>query len=307
MDRLTLLMMAGYPRSGTTIVGNILNELEGFVHVGESHYLWERNLLKRNRRCGCGLGMPRCPVWGLVLPGLLEQDDPASVLRWQRRSGRWWRRSRLEGMSSPGGVVGRYVEVLSRFYRRVAGVTGAGVIVDSSKWVSAATLARLVPDVDVHLLHVIRDPRGVIHSRQRKLMKERGDGSVRLSRPRAALDAWGWLRVTRTAERMVRSGGEGASTMRYEDFADHPRAVLKGILDDLGAGDPDALPFEDERHVVLGTNHTLGGNRNRFASGTVEIREDDRWRSRLRPADRKLIEAVTRPVAARYGYLGKAT
>jgi hypothetical protein len=49
--RIKVLYIAGFGRNGSTILGNILGELDGFFHGGELNFVWERNLLD-NRRCG---------------------------------------------------------------------------------------------------------------------------------------------------------------------------------------------------------------------------------------------------------------
>ena len=35
--------------------------------------------------------------------------------------------------------------------------------------------------------------------------------------------------------------------------------------------------FRDERTVQIGTHHTVAGNADRFATGDVTVRSDDRW------------------------------
>lgn len=40
----TVLYISGWCRNGSTLIGNLLNEIEGYFHTGELHYLW-RNAL----------------------------------------------------------------------------------------------------------------------------------------------------------------------------------------------------------------------------------------------------------------------
>jgi hypothetical protein len=36
-----VLSINGWCRNGSTIIGNLLNEVDGFFHVGELHFLWK--------------------------------------------------------------------------------------------------------------------------------------------------------------------------------------------------------------------------------------------------------------------------
>ena len=61
-----VLYIAGSGRSGSTILDNILGELDGFVSAGEVRFLWERGM-RDDRTCACGEPFSSCPFWGDVL------------------------------------------------------------------------------------------------------------------------------------------------------------------------------------------------------------------------------------------------
>ena len=61
-----VLYVAGSGRSGSTIVDNILGQLDGVGRVGEVRFLWERGMLE-DRTCGCGAAFSACPFWRAVL------------------------------------------------------------------------------------------------------------------------------------------------------------------------------------------------------------------------------------------------
>src|SRR4028119_1802817 len=54
--------------------------------------------------------------------------------------------------------------VLERLYRAIQRVSGAGVIVDSSKRFSYAVLLSLLPFGDLRVVHLVRDSRAVAYS-----------------------------------------------------------------------------------------------------------------------------------------------
>src|SRR6266536_938106 len=137
---LTVLHVTGWCRSGSTLLGNVLNEVDGIVHVGELHYLWRNGVLRTgsNTSCGCGSELTDCPLWSRVLA--CRPDGRRSLLElapeiagWQDahfRTRHTWRRLRRP---APAGGAGAYAGALAAVYRAVQAATGARVIVDSSK------------------------------------------------------------------------------------------------------------------------------------------------------------------------------
>lgn len=60
------------------------------------------------------------------------------------------------------------VGIAARLYAAAAEVTGARLLIDSSKRPSDAALLRLLPDVEPFYLQLVRDPRAVAFSWQRR-------------------------------------------------------------------------------------------------------------------------------------------
>jgi hypothetical protein len=79
--------------------------------------------------------------------------------------------------SRPRGLeraVVAYREVLGRVYRAVRSVSGASVIVDSSKYATYGGLLAGVPGLDLRALHLVRDSRAVAYSWRRSHPAARG-------------------------------------------------------------------------------------------------------------------------------------
>ena len=73
-----VLYIAGTGRSGSTLLANILGEVDGVFAAGEVRYLWQRGLTER-RLCGCGVPVRECPVWSRVLAEAGHLDEPARM------------------------------------------------------------------------------------------------------------------------------------------------------------------------------------------------------------------------------------
>jgi Sulfotransferase family len=296
-----VLYVLGRGRSGSTIFGNVLGELDGFVCGGEIRFLWDP-VVVRNSVCGCGSIIFECPVWSEVLARVSDVDVDR-VVQWQHeivkehntvrllrhRTGRSW--AALEG----------YAGVMRRLYEALADVTGARVIVDTSKRPSYAAFLGTLDDFDAHYVHLVREPHASAHSwRSRKYASARGDGEVRR---RSALDAtirWDLLNLGSEAV-LRRAGAERSQRIRYEDFVAAPRTTVEATRALLGES-AGPSPFLDERTVMLGVNHSIAGNPSRFSTGTLVLEDRSEWRAAQSRLDRIVTTLVAYPFLHRYGY-----
>jgi len=63
---LRVLYVMGIYHSGTTVLSNLVGQLDGFFAVGELRALWPK-LTRPHYRCGCGELLQECPVWSRIL------------------------------------------------------------------------------------------------------------------------------------------------------------------------------------------------------------------------------------------------
>ncbi len=302
-----VLFIVGYPRSGSTVLGAVLNELAGFEFVGEMRYLGE---LLRNgqRRCGCGTPIGQCAFWQSVLAG--EPTDPdglggsvaksgaeafAAFADRQDRFGSWLRLA-LGRAPWPRRVESR-IRARRNLYRAVARRTGFGVLVDSSKLPVDAAYLAATPGIDAYFLHLVRDPRGPVYSRQRgRDLRLREDRHPRplLAKLRKLLmvrDAFDWARTTLAVRLSLRRvSRDRVCLLRYEDFAARPEREVRRIVAWVEPG-TEVDCFSEESTVVLGENHSVSGNRTRFLRGETRIREDRAWSDELSGLEQALVTA----------------
>jgi hypothetical protein len=307
MARIKVLSIVGPGRSGTTVLAGILGTVDGVVDVGELRWLWRRGLLER-RTCGCGLPVDECPLWSAVVAEVMagrtgtaaevaaEVADAQGLLVSRRHRLRVIRRAATGADWPPLQPV---TAVTAQLVQALAEVSGARVVVDSSKRAQDAAVLSGLPEVDHYVLHMVRDPRAVAFSWSRR------DKTIRVAEGTRPMGSRGLLSsVSRWME-----NGLGAAALRphlpadrwmflrYEDFATQPRATISRILDFLGHDG--ASPFVDDDSVELDVNHTVAGNPNRFRVGRVTIRSDDEWRRRMPRHRQLLVQALTWPLRRR--------
>ena len=149
-----VLYIAGWGRSGTTLVGRALGEVEGIVWVGELRNLWGRGL--NGWPCGCGELVAECPFWTEALRmafGDGDRPDLTAMQRLQRKVTRT-RQVRRVRRRPDAPAVREYAEVMGSLYRAVGELTGKEVVIDSSKDPADTLVASTIPDVELSVLHV---------------------------------------------------------------------------------------------------------------------------------------------------------
>lgn len=72
--KIKVLYIAGWGRSGSTILARILGQIEGFFHGGELRTIWKDGF-KPNGICGCGEKVFSCPVWTSIFAKLGDIDQ----------------------------------------------------------------------------------------------------------------------------------------------------------------------------------------------------------------------------------------
>jgi hypothetical protein len=307
--RLRVLYVGGIGRSGSTIVGRLLSRLEGVSSIGEVVHLWSRGM-QDDHRCGCGERFSRCPFWQGVgarafggwgnleaeqMIGLQQAVDRNRYMPWLV-TGR--------GPAAYRARLTEYVDILSRVYAAAGEESGSDIVVDISKNAPYAWLLRLLPTIDLRVVHLVRHSEGVAYSWSKQ--------DVRRPEVDSASQFMDVVPVGRLAVRWMTANGfidllRLTSTpvldVRYEDLVAAPERTVARIAKfaDINAAPADLAGYSAEE-LELPVEHEVSGNPLRFSSGPVRLRLDDTWRSALSRRDRAIVSAVTAPGMLRYGY-----
>lgn len=302
--RQRVLYIAGWGRSGSTLLASILGQYDGAFAAGELRSLWARGMLE-HRLCGCREPVPECPLWKDViatarftLPAAEMASIQATHLRTRDYPQAW---VRLLARRDVDSQMQAYVETYAAAHSAVGEVTKAEVIVDSSGYpLDAILLAR--GGVDLSVIHLVRDPRPVASAwATQRPLDDTADGAestFRQLNPAGSSTIWSLWNSMITGP-LARAVGAGRTfRLRYEDLIADPAGAVEAMARFAGL-DPASTPVHG-RVADLAPSHLVAGNRSRFATGPVEIRRD--VDATLSAAGNVLATIPALPLLRRYGY-----
>ncbi|HNQ06142.1 MAG TPA: sulfotransferase [Tetrasphaera sp.] len=301
-SQVRVLYVGGTGRSGSTVVANALGALDDAVSVGEVRYLWERGITE-NRLCGCGQRFANCPFWQQVLDTAYGTDVPNAheVHRrltevTQLRTLPGFLRSPAEASQAPADLA----DVLRPLYAAIATVSGASLVVDSSKLPTYAGVLAGVDGLTLDVVHLVRDPRAAAFSWKRT--KEQPDrGRPGLMEQRGVVKSSVlWTAWNAGLERAWRRS-QNYTRVRYETFAAHPAETIALLADFVGHTGADRV-VDDEGRLHLPPNHTVAGNPARMSAGPTPVRLDNEWATAMNRREVRVVSGLTAPLLGRYGY-----
>lgn len=293
-----VLYIAGWGRSGSTLLDTLLGQIDGFLSTGELRYVWERGVIG-DWICGCQRSVKTCPLWSRVLDSVNANRDAEArkIVDWQRQATRFRHTRGLLNRTSNDlgrdGALDSYITVMQQLFAAIREATGARVIVDSSKRPSDAAALTLVPNLQLYVVHLVRDPRAVAHSWRRRQPGIDRHGVVNST---ISWAAWNLMSDGVRSKLPQRS-----MLVQYERFVDDPRRTLTQIVELLGE-DPSQVPDPHEGIFDVTETHTVSGNPRRFRSGPIEVRQDDEWRDRMGLGQKLGATLFALPLLHRYGY-----
>lgn len=294
-----VLYLAGFGRSGSSILGNVLAQHPDVVHGGELRNLWNDGMIL-NRRCGCGERFAECSFWSAVSSHL--PVDPKDIIAARNRVART--RSALSWIGPQSGQFQRdlstFAEWTGAACKAISSVSGASLLIDSTMSPVYGRALMEVEGLDIRFVHLVRDPRAVVNAWTREGLQD-GEDEVRMRRYTTAGSTIKWAAENLLTEFLIGSR-RPVLRVRYEDFVDRPIAATRQIFDFAGEPIQRRPEFTDSHTIDLPVSHTVWGNSSRFLHGIVQIRDDQRWRKEMSFPRAAFVAVTTTPWLGRYRY-----
>lgn len=276
-NKIPYVYIAGLSHSGSTLLAFLLNAHPELVSIGEASRVGEvlpDRWATRKDLCSCGKPFFYCEFWNRTLAGLaargfgLQASDP------------------FDGPESEAQPDQRKWQA---FVEAVLDVSGANVFVDASKAAAYVTRLQGHSGLDLKVINLLRDGRGVIFSWMKRLPD---------TPPEIVIGSWVQHENERAA-RLRSMDPDRILEVRYEDLCLTPVETLEKIFTFVGV-DP---AFDVTVGYKSAVNHHVIGNQMRL-TGDEQITLDETWR---REMDDRIIEKffdLGGAINARNGYAG---
>lgn len=294
----TILYVAGYGRSGSTLLDRLLASRADTFGGGELV-----NLLPMLMQHDAAPD----PEWEALFDRIRSRIDVPLAAALQERiehlrpSG--WRTF----MADYGTASAEDYAVLSRsLWEVVAEEAGpsARFIVDSSKTTRHSFFRpmalRAAAGFDVRVIHLVRDGRGCTWSNLKGSNRSLEAGRAVQPRWVVSRTAASWVLANAGAHVFARRFPESYRRVRYEDLVDTPAATIATLREFLGVDlTAQGEMLAGRRPVPRGRQ--LMGNRLRTLPDIV-VRKDEEWRRRLSWKQSMLFWTIGGSLARHYGY-----
>ncbi|GIK09604.1 MAG: hypothetical protein PGMFKBFP_01654 [Anaerolineales bacterium] len=288
-ESIKLIYIAGPGRCGSTLLARLLGEVDGFFNVGEAlKWFFDTKNMGPERPCACGSPVFECQFWrkvSLFIKDSQEQKFATNFVRIRNLP-------ILISPYKPSRLRRQWERLLAsaqKLFFNIQGETHARCIVDSSKNAASAFVASQIPGVELYLVHLVRDARGMVSS----WIRPKGD----LESYPAYKPIFWWLSYNLSTE-WIRPWAKDYLFIRYEDFVESPEKYIARILDMIGENTSAVELFDRNAHLHL--HHMVAGNPDRQTIGKVEIKLRP-WKL---PWYYNLATTVfTFPLLVKYGYI----
>lgn len=299
-----VLYLAGIPRTGSTVLGQMLDRLPSAIFVGELSLFWRR--FANRELCSCGQALPDCQFWANVISqgfGELKAEDAQNLgkLEWALR-----RRQAIRSLFTTNRLIAMpghsqaIDDARIKLYRAIASVAQAEWIVDSGKDPWLGEIFGRLFRANFFTVHIVRDPRGVAFS-WRKLVKSDSEPGY-MPRRHAAAVAVSWLIQNLIIQYALRQLSASYVRLRYEDLATDPETVVREVARSMGIP-PERLPseggdkYQPDMHWVAGNPGVRKSSRS-----SIKIELDKEWQDRMPRIQRWQVTAICGILFPSYGY-----
>lgn len=241
VSKLKAIVVSSLYHSGSTLLDLLLSNHPNVVGLGE---LYRVITIGPGQWCSCGKPHDSCPFWSVAWPQmqLVPDNDPLERL----------------------GVLLRLFDEL---------YDENTYLLDSSNTLDSLELFRKGSNVDIKVIHLIRDVRSWTYS----LLKRDPNqlvGFGRITRgPQARFLQW--YQGNREIQEYVSTNNVPNITVGYEEYVFHTNTIVSYIFEYLGLSYDN--PLED---LGVSGSHIVRGNKMRLDRHRMErIQYDDRWLS----------------------------
>jgi hypothetical protein len=236
--------------------------------------------------CSCKKKVLDCPFWSRVIEEW-EKISPVDIdtyfeFRNQFEDSKGLKNFLINQFQFPS----EYIEASYKLYAAISKIARKKIILDSSKLPIRAQIISQIPDMELHFIHLIRDPRGFSASVKRKT----GRAPYK--------SALAWSIINNWSEKAIREAPH--IHIFYEDLVNDFKTTISKLSSFLEL-DYGYLHKLVEEKVSVSATHVAAGNPIRM-KGTSELKLDTRWKDQLSWLEKLSVKILSFPGMRKYRY-----
>ncbi|MCB8976643.1 MAG: sulfotransferase [Ardenticatenaceae bacterium] len=299
-EKIPFVFLTSHAFSGSTLTSFLMGMHPEIATVGELTGP-ARRLDLQTYPCSCGKLFQQDPFWQDVATAVNQYGLPYSLNNYldtrfelsshslgQRLLAGSFRSNALEQLRDSvvftlwPGKLAQLKEQARRnelFARAVLDVTGKSIFLDTAKDPMRIRYLPLAPNIDLHVIHLVRDVRGVVASIRSRHPDTNVETAVR-----------SWIAREKNINRLLETIPTNRQIkLNYEELVTDTLPTLNKLLAFVGAQPLETLgDYREAEHHIL-------GNRMRKRQSS-EIKLDEKWRTAL---STEQLQTISRMVGAR--------
>lgn len=285
----------GSGRSGSTLLGIMLSQHPAIVSPGEISNVGR--FRKDKRPCSCGNTLSKCSYWKSVMKIWGDLNTHETIDRAIQKG------YKIENFKSPlswfkaitkypfqKDYFDDYIESKYNFLKAIKTESGKPVVMDISKNPLRALILSRHPNIDLKLIHLVRDGRGVSWS----IMKK----SNRKQKPFWRAASY-WVIINKLSD-YVRKKIKNSGLIKYEEIVETPDIAFSKLS---GIVDLDLQPVIDSLNSNLAQeeSHIMAGNLLR-KSKSIKLKLDTGWQENMSRKQLKTFNTWAKRSLKAYNY-----
>ena len=296
-----VLYIAGAGRSGSTFLSLMLAQHDQVQNIGQIRDLPEAHNDKAP--CSCGSSVPDCAYWAPVVATLATRHGTDALQKLRAGMAAFGQAAGADTNWGDAGVRqtlqqdhAEFLTLFGDLYRAASEEAGGRMLIDSSKSVDLCLALSLLPEVELHILNLMRDPRAVAVSWAKVLKRPK----VLRGRTR------NWAGRQRRLAVLRDLAPERFLALRYEDLTVDPQGWIgkiqtwAGLEQDLSlfTGSNTADISWERSHLFPPANATVLKERKE----SIVVKPAESWKREEHAALHAMAEELTFPFAETLGY-----
>lgn len=279
--KIDIIYLMGTGRSGTTALATILNNHEDILTIGEVNQFYKEIESK----------IINSKFWGNVLRCSTIKNDLGKcdelIFSKERHS-----KALLYLLGIYSQDFDKYEKLQLNLFNAINTNSPDKIYLDSSKYVSRSLLLSRIPQFNIKVINLVRDPRGLVWSFKKK---------VQTSNSPIKTIAYYWLisLITILAKFKLRKTSP-VLTIKYEDIINDTKGTFRKISNHTGLNlNPLSQLILDETPFMV--PDIIGGNRIKSRREII-IKEDNAWSKEMPRIQQIIFYLLTLPLNIKYGY-----